>query len=249
LFKTLKTTKMKSENITNLITAVIAVMNEVEGVEKNMTIGTGAGSYKGVSDQEVKKIVGSAMARNGLAILPIGIKEKTQLSEWDETGQYGTKRKQSIFTKVKATYLLSHISGEWCKIKGIGHGIDSQDKSAGKATTYALKYAMLYTFLVPTGKIDDADTEHSDNIPVPPATAKTPVPKAENKGKTEEAKLLEDKMLVDAIIALESAFTIDAIKTVWDNNVLIQGSKTFQKAVNEAKAKVTPKEVPLTDLK
>ena len=238
---------MKSENITNLITAVIAVMNEVEGVDKNMTIGTGQGSYKGVADQEVKKIVGGAMARNGLTIFPIDIDENTQLSEWDETNQYGTKRKQSIFTKVKVTYLLSHISGEWCELKGIGHGVDSQDKSAGKATTYALKYALLYTFLVPTGKIDDADSEHSDNIPVPPVTAKTP--KAENKGKTEEAKLLEDKMLVEAIIALESAFTVDAVKAVWDANTLIWGSKTFQKAVNEAKAKVTPKEVPLTDLK
>jgi len=46
--------------------------------------------------------------------------------------------------------------------------VDSQDKGAGKATTYALKYALLYTFLIPTGKIDDADNSHSDETPAPP---------------------------------------------------------------------------------
>ena len=63
--------------------------------------------------------------------------------------------------------MLIHESGETLELCGYGHGIDSQDKSAGKATTYALKYCLLYTFLVPTGKIDDADTEHSNNIDVP----------------------------------------------------------------------------------
>jgi len=59
-----------------------------------------------------------------------------------------------------------HESGESKEISGYGHGVDPQDKGAGKATTYALKYALLYTFLVPTGSIDDADKTHSDNIAV-----------------------------------------------------------------------------------
>jgi len=167
----------KSDSIGELMKATIAVMQEVKGIDKTMVIGTGNNSYKGVPDQEVKKIIGESMAKNGLAIFPIDIEENTQLSEWDETSQqYGTKRKQSIFTKVKTTYLLTHVSGEFITLMGYGHGVDSQDKSAGKATTYALKYALLYTFLIPTGKIDDSDTIHSDNIETPAKpkeTAKT----------------------------------------------------------------------------
>jgi hypothetical protein len=157
----------KSESIKEITQAVIKVMAGVKGIEKNLTVGSGSNTYKGVADQDVKKIIGDLMADNGLCILPIGIDESTQVDSWEETGgQYGPKRKQSVFTKVTASYMLCHISGEWIELKGYGHGVDSQDKSAGKATTYALKYALLYTFMVPTGKIDDTDEVHSDNIPV-----------------------------------------------------------------------------------
>lgn len=152
----------------NLAKAIIAVMQSVKGIDKTMTVGTGNGSYKGVSDQVVKQILGDAMAANGLCIIPTGIETKTQIDRWEETGgQYGPKQKQSVFTEVITKYLLMHESGESVELSGYGHGVDSQDKGAGKATTYALKYALLYTFLVPTGKIDDADSTHSETIEAP----------------------------------------------------------------------------------
>lgn len=151
----------------NLAKAVIAVMKEVKGIDKTMTVGNGNSSYKGVPDQEVKKILGESMARNGLCVLPIDVLPTTTIERWVETSQYGDKQKQQVFTEVKTKYLLLHESGESIELAGYGHGVDSQDKGAGKATTYALKYAMLYTFFVPTGKIDDADTIHSDKYEVP----------------------------------------------------------------------------------
>ena len=150
----------------NLAKAVLSVMTEVKGIDKSMYVGTGQMSYKGVPDQEVKKIIGQAMQKNGLVLIPTSIEPRTQVNEWEETSQYGVKRKQSVFTEVVTKYLLLHESGESIEICGYGHGVDSQDKGAGKATTYALKYALLYLFLVPTGKIDDADTTHSEEIPV-----------------------------------------------------------------------------------
>lgn len=165
----------------NLAKAVLAVMNEVKGIDKTTTIGTGNSAYKGVPDQEVKKVIGESMAKNGLCVLPIGIEESTQIDRWEEIDQYSketpkaVKQKQSVFTKVKTQYLLLHESGESQVIVGYGHGIDTQDKSAGKATTYALKYAMLYAFFIPTGKIDDSDNHHSDEKETP---KKPPIPKA-----------------------------------------------------------------------
>lgn len=157
----------KSESIQEITKAVIKVMTEVKGIEKSMTVGTGNSSYKGVPDQEVKKIIGDSMAKNGLAIFPIGIQSITKVDRWESTDNYGTKQKQSVFTESTVTYLLTHTSGEFIELSGYGHGVDSQDKSAGKATTYALKYTLLYTFLVPTGKIDDADATHSEQIETP----------------------------------------------------------------------------------
>lgn len=158
--------------LSNITKAIIQVMKDVKGVEKDLNVGSGSYGYKGVGDQQVKLVIRKSMQEHGLAIVPTSVEEETQLSEWDETSGNFTKRKQSIFTKVRTKYLLIHDSGESIEIAGYGHGVDNQDKGAGKATTYALKYALLYTFLVPTGEIDDADTIHSSEVEIPPTSPK-----------------------------------------------------------------------------
>lgn len=160
----------KSETITEITKAIVAVMVAVKGIEKNLTVGSGKSAYQGVSDKDVKNAVGKAMEDNGLVIAPIEIDATVKMDRWEEADSYNNgamKTKQSVFTEVKTKYLLLHVSGEWIEISGYGHGVDSQDKSAGKATTYAMKNTLLYTFMVPTGKIDDADAEHSDDKEVP----------------------------------------------------------------------------------
>lgn len=192
-----------SELKTNLYAAIINVMREVKGIDKNLNVGTGNSTYKGVADKDVKQIIGKAMEANGLAILPISITPKVTVERWEETSQYGnnppqTKMKQSVFTEVITKYLLIHESGESVEIEGYGHGVDSQDKSAGKATTYALKYALLYAFMVPTGKIDDADLPHSNEKEVVPTAT---VPQKIDKPKKE---LVETAVLTKEIDAFDN---------------------------------------------
>jgi len=151
----------------NIAQAIVNVMKAVDGVEKNTTVGSGNYSYKGVSDKDVKVVYKKAMQENGLSILPIDVQPKVTIERW-EAEEYGkTKQKQSIFTEVTTKYLILHTSGESQEIAGYGQGIDSGDKGAGKATTYALKYALLYTFMTPTGSIDDADNTHSEELEKP----------------------------------------------------------------------------------
>ncbi len=157
---------MKSESIKNITSAIIKVMQAVKGMEKNSRVGKGQNAYDGTKDKDVKEAFNTALASNGLAILPTDIKETTDVHRWEEKGQYGVKVKYSVFTKVITKYLLTHISGEFIELTGYGHGHDQMDKSAGKATTYALKNCLLYTFLTPVGKIDDTDTTHSQDIKV-----------------------------------------------------------------------------------
>jgi hypothetical protein len=152
----------------NLAKAIIAVMNEVKGMEKNSRVGTGGSAYNGTKDQDVKEVFNDAMAKNGLCILPIGIEDTVQIDRWEQSYNGNMQQKQSVMTTVKTKYLLLHESGESQELMGYGHGVDPQDKGAGKATTYALKNCLLYTFLTPVGKIDDTDKTHSDEIQAPP---------------------------------------------------------------------------------
>ena len=180
--------------------AILNVMKDVKNIEKSMTVGTGNSSYKGVSDKDVKYTIGKAMEQHNLIILPVEIEPKLQVERWEETSQYGAKQKQSVFTEVITTYRIIHtLSGESVEIKGYGHGVDSQDKSAGKATTYALKYALLYAFMVPTGDIEDADKTHSNEIATPPVQAQ-PKQKKECDDKTFEVvkkAILDGKKTVE----------------------------------------------------
>lgn len=222
-----------------LAKAIIAVMKAVKGIEKSMTIGSGSMSYKGVPDQEVKKIIGDAMEKSGLCILPIGVDAKTQVDRWEETTVYNntpsTKMKQSVFTEATTKYLLLHTSGESQVLEGYGQGVDSQDKSAGKATTYALKYTLLYTFLVPTGKIDDADNTHSDEIATPQTTAKTPTPPNNNLGLSEELKTIGEKVgTIKTLVALE-AYWNDDLTTEQKANEIVKN--LFGKRKLQLKAK------------
>ena len=192
----------------NLIKAVLSVMDEVKGIDKTMNVGTGSASYKGVSDKEVKKKIGLSMQKNGLVLLPISIEPKTTIERYEEQTQYGNKVKQSVFTEVTTKYLLCHESGESIELAGYGQGVDSQDKSAGKATTYALKYTLLYTFLVPTGTIDDADNTHSNDIKIPSKPMLTQIifdkmKEAINEGKKEEVKKALDKYTISTIYKSE----------------------------------------------
>jgi len=150
-----------------LAAAVVAVMTEVKGIEKKLNVGSGSMSYKGVADKDVKKIIGGALAKNGLCLIPTKIEPTTTVERWETEYKGIKKMKQQVFTEVIAEYTLMHISGESIVVAGYGHGVDSMDKSAGKATTYALKNAMLQLSLAPTGTID-ADTTASTDIPVAP---------------------------------------------------------------------------------
>ena len=164
--QTMEKTENQGENpelkTPNLVAAINQVMRDVKGIEKTALVGEGKHSFSAVSDKDVKRLVGQAMERAGLAIIPISVEPITTVENWEVSEQWGNKpaemkRKRSVFTEVKTKYLLMHESGQQIEFAGYGQGVDPQDKSAGKATTYALKYALLYLFMIPTGKIDDAD--------------------------------------------------------------------------------------------
>lgn len=200
---------METRELTpNLAKAIISVMKEVDNIEKSMTVGKGENSYKGVSDKDVKLTLGRAMAKHGLCIMPISVKANLKMDRWEEVDPWSKetpkamKTKQSVFVDATCEYLLLHESGESQVIAGYGNGVDSQDKAAGKATTYSLKNALLYMFMVPTGEIDDADKTHSDEHPVPQKSAPT--------------QSVPTSPTVDYAQYLRDALTLTSLVNVWN---------------------------------
>jgi hypothetical protein len=151
----------------NINKAILEVMKEVENIEKGLSVGTGGSSYKAVSDGDVRNALRKAMLKAELVIVPTSVNAKMQIDRWEEETQYGKKMKQSVLTDAHTKYLLIHSSGESVELAGYGQGVDSQDKSAGKATTYALKNVLLDTFLITKGEAEDTDSVHSNDLPVP----------------------------------------------------------------------------------
>jgi hypothetical protein len=152
-----------------LIESIINVMAEVEYLQKDDTVGTGSNAYKGISDEKVKLTLRKSMITHGLICVPVSIISETKQERWTEADPYsktgGTKTKQQIFSDIKVTFRIYHVSGSYIEGQSTGHGVDSQDKAAGKAMTYAMKIFLLNTFMIPTG--DDTDKTHSIDIEIP----------------------------------------------------------------------------------
>ena len=159
--------------------AIIEVMKEVNIIWKNTEVWSWNNKYKAVSDKDVKEAIRESMGKNWLSIMSTGIKSTIRVDRWEEEVQkYGsqemmTKTKQSVFTEVETKYLLLHTSWESIELAWYGQWVDTQDKWAGKATTYALKNVLINLFLVPTG--DDTDNTHSKDIAVPQKKSSTEI--------------------------------------------------------------------------
>jgi len=148
----------------NLIKAMNEAMKELPLIGKNLEVGFGRNTYKGVSWSDVAGAFNPALKKNGLVIVPTNYDIKTS-PECHQDPQSG-KLKYRVFVEVNATYKIYHTSGECIEVSGAGQGVDTQDKAVGKATTYAYKNMLMYMFTV-AGDMDDTDLTHSDDLPAP----------------------------------------------------------------------------------
>ncbi len=180
--------------------AIIKVTQSVKNLEKNATVGFGRNSYDGTKMFDVMIAFNTTMSENGLSILTTDVQDDIKVERWEENG----RTRQSIFCSVKVKYLLLHTSGESIELCSYGHGVDSQDKASGKALTYALKNCLINTFLTPVGKVDDTDSEHSDNIPVPQKPKAKKLPSLPTAKYSDVAKFIRDGIGVGGVIIAES---------------------------------------------
>lgn len=151
----------------NIYEKLSAISIELSAVAKNLEVGVGASKYKAVGEADVLRAVKPLEAKYKVYSYPVrrSIIESGTIE--NESIDFKTKErviKKQLFERMEVTYRFVNMEqpSEYIDIISYGDGIDSQDKSVGKAMTYADKYALLKAYKIITG--DDPDQYASDDL-------------------------------------------------------------------------------------
>lgn len=170
---------MEAKEAKTVYEKILAVMSAVNYLSKNGFVETGKGKgYKALTDEKVLAAVRPALVAAGLVILPV--KMEQQRTD-EQVKAYDGSTKTNRITDVSVTYRIINVSNpdDFVEVVSSGTGVDTQDKGIGKAMTYAKKYAILNSFLIPSG--EDTDQISSDKyteqlMGAAPAQAPAPDP-------------------------------------------------------------------------
>lgn len=146
----------------NIYEKLSKISDELRTVAKNLEVGIGAGKYKAVGEADVLRAIKPLEAKYGVYSYPHSrtIIESGTIESTTARGE----NKKSLFERIETTYRFVNIEKpeEYIDITSYGDGIDTGDKSVGKAMTYADKYALLKAYKIVTG--EDPDQEASEEL-------------------------------------------------------------------------------------
>ena len=151
---------MEAKEAKTVYEKILAVMSAVNYLNKDGFVETGKGKgYKALTDEKVLAAVRPALVAAGLVILPV--KMEQQRAD-EQVKAYDGSTKTNRITDVSVTYRIINVEDpkDYVEVVSAGTGVDTQDKGIGKAMTYAKKYAILNSFLIPSG--EDTDQISSD---------------------------------------------------------------------------------------
>ena len=156
---------------------ILNVMNEVGYLNKDGFVETGKGKgYKALTDEKVLTAIRPVMVKHRLIMLPVGMDHRRAD---EKVKDYQGNEKTNRITDVNMTFRIINVDDpkDYVEVVSSGTGVDTQDKGVGKAMTYAKKYAILNSFLIPSG--EDTDQISSDKYTeqlMGPAPAQEPAP-------------------------------------------------------------------------
>ena len=156
------------ESQLNIYQRLLKITEELKTVEKNLSVQvTKNNSYKAVGERDVLDAVKPLEAKYGVYSYAYDRKiidngELTSTRKDFQTGE--VKELKQLYMRLEVVYRFVNVDNpeEYVEIKTYGDGIDSGDKAAGKAMTYADKYALLKAYKISTG--EDPDQEPSDEL-------------------------------------------------------------------------------------
>ena len=140
------------------------VMGAVGFVPKR---GNGPG-YSYATATDVADRVRDELAKRHVTLLPVTMAPLTDASSTTLSG------KQSVVSLLVTWRFTDAESGETVDIQSIGTGADTTDKASSKASTAALKYAMLLSFAIPTGDDPEASAHQEEERKARPRRTAAP---------------------------------------------------------------------------
>lgn len=141
-----------SEKPKNLHQRIIAVMQQVKYVRKDVTVNAGAGGkYPGVSHDAVAAVLHGALADNGVVMR---VTQDTSATLEGQTKSGSPKIRYSGWYEVALINADDPQDRETYRVEA--HAEDSGDKAPGKALSYAVKMILLKAFMLETGENDEA---------------------------------------------------------------------------------------------
>ncbi len=145
----------------NIYEKLLTISTELSTVAKNLEVGVGQSKYKAVGEADVLKAVKPLENKYKVYSYPVA-REIIDNGFVEKTQKDGTISRQ-FYERIQVTYRFINIEkpDEFIDIVSYGDGIDSGDKSVGKAMTYADKYALMKAYKIITG--DDPDQQASEN--------------------------------------------------------------------------------------
>lgn len=209
-----KTTPVKVEKQLNIYERLLNISNDLQTVAKNLEVSMGkAGKYKAVGEADVLRAVKPLELKHRVYSYPID--REIIESGTIESVDYNGNSKKQLFERIKVTYRFINIDNpkEFIDIISYGDGIDSGDKSVGKAMTYADKYALLKAYKMVTG--DDPDQEASNEL------------------KSVEAKTKHDQKLLQE--AFELNIELEKVATYFKKSVEQLTDDDLKKAIAQKK--------------
>lgn len=183
--------------------AMAAVMADVRALGKNDRNAHFGYQFRGV-DATVNAL-GPAMRTHGVVLLP-----QVEHIEYRDV-QIGppNKRRDAHEVKVRVRYTFVGPKGDRLDVVTCGEAIDEADKGTAKATSVALRIALLQTFALPT---DDPDPDASD-VQRGERGNDRPTGEREQAGRPSERGLtLAAASLAKRLLAGDRA----AVKAMWD---------------------------------
>lgn len=160
----------------NLWQRLLAASEQVSGMQKDTTVSGFGMNYKGISHDSVVRSSRVALHTNGVLAMSSVLNAEEEIF----VNAKGKPQHKSSYT-VLTTFINVEAPDEREEVLSRGIGIDGQDKSAGKAQSYAKKYGLMFALQMFTADGDETrpDSEYRKSTPKakpkPEAPRQTPV--------------------------------------------------------------------------
>lgn len=147
----------------NIFERVALITAEIGSVTKDLKVGEGEKSYQATSEGSVLSAVKPLEEKYRVFSYAVTREKETQIIEKEYTWNGQQRKIRLVKVDITATYRFVNIDNpkEYIETISYGTGLDTGDKAAGKAMTYADKYALMKMYKISTGNANDPDSYSS----------------------------------------------------------------------------------------